>query len=215
MSSLDAFLAPVITEVLLAALAKLRMDGPPASLQLGSPWLSDVPLFPGIFAGSFPYLLPGVDAQEVSSLLPFLQTWTKSGGSATILVQGYEPGNWPSKSSRKYNLAELALLEQCLAVDMEVLLARRFHDKFLAVPGVVLSGSANMTYSGLYQNRERLNLHNADSTPADYATATTVCENHIATARQAGTCRPPRNPTGRVDRDGLRDIRHVYRGSWQ
>lgn len=215
MTSLDAFLAPVMTEVLLAALAKLRMDGPPASLQLGSPWLTNVSLFPGVFAGSFPYLLPGVDAHEVDSLLPFLQSWTNSGGSATLLVQGYEPGNWPSKTSLKYNDSELELLEECLAAGIEVLLGRGFHDKFLMVPGAVVSGSANMTYSGLYRNRERLNLHNADSTTSDHVTAASVCENHIATARRAGQCRPPHNPVGRVDMTSLHEIRRVYGSAWK
>ena len=44
----------------------------------------------------------------------------------------------------------------------QVLIGRGFHDKFVVVPDVVISGSANVTYSGLYLNRERLSLHNRE-----------------------------------------------------
>src|SRR5918998_1425633 len=120
MSMVDAFLAPVMTEVLLTALARLRTEGAPAPLWIGSPWLSDVPLFPGIFAGSFPFLLPGVDALEVASLLDFLKTWRKNGGEMILLVQGYDPLTNPQKNVATLNKQELKLLERCLDAGMEV-----------------------------------------------------------------------------------------------
>src|SRR5437016_5518322 len=155
MSTMDAFLAPVFTEVLLTALAQLRTDGAPGVLRVGSPWLRDVPLFPGIFAGSFPFLLPGIEPTEVASVGNFVGTWIGNGGEATVLVQSYDPDDWPKKSVARYNELELDLLGKCLDFGAEVLIARGFHDKFLVVPGVVISGSANVTYSGLYLNRER------------------------------------------------------------
>lgn len=214
MSTTDAFLAPVVTEVLLTALARLRTDGPPAVLYVASPWLSDVPLFAGIFAGSFPFLLPGVAPTEVATVGSFVRTWIKNGGEATILVQSYDPADWPRKSAARYNNLELDLLTKCLGAGARVLIGRGFHDKFVVIPDVVISGSANVTYSGLYLNRERLSVHNQNSAPQDYATARAVCENQVATASAAGRCAPPHNPAGLVDARSLSEIRQCYSASW-
>lgn len=214
MSTTDAFLAPVVTEVLLTALARLRMDGPPAVLRVGSPWLSDVPLFPGIFAGSFPFLLPGIEPAEVASIGSFVTSWIRNGGEASVLVQGYDPADWPKKSAAYYNELELRLLRKCVDGGAEVLITRGFHDKFVVLPDVVISGSANVTYSGLYLNRERLSLHNQSSAPQDYTTARAACENQIATARAAGRCTPPQNPAGLADARSLLEIRQCYSASW-
>ena len=213
-STTDAFLATVVTEVLLTALARLRSEGPPAVLRLGSPWLSDVPLFPGIFAGSFPFLLPGIEPIEVGSVSTLLRTWVRNGGEASVLVQNYDPSDWPRKSSAGYNELELQLLAKCQDLGAEVLIGRGLHDKFLLVPDVVISGSANVTYSGLYLNRERLSLHNRRSAPEDYATARTVCDNHVATARAAGKCSPPSTPIGVADANSLTEIRRCYSAFW-
>jgi hypothetical protein len=213
-STTDAFLAPVATEVLLTALARLRSDGPPSKLLIGSPWLSDVPLFPGIFAGSFPFLLPGIDPTDVASIWSFIRTWMKNGGQATIVIQTYDPNDWPRKSVGYYNEQELQLLGKCIDIEVEVLIARSFHDKFVVVPDVVISGSANVTYSGLYLNRERLSLNNRSSAPHDYATALAVCDNHTATARTGGSYKPPQNPTGVADKTSLMDVRKCYSASW-
>jgi phosphatidylserine/phosphatidylglycerophosphate/cardiolipin synthase-like enzyme len=213
-STTDAFLAPLVTEVLLTALARLRTEGPPAPLLIGSPWLSDVPLFPGIFAGSFPFLLPGIEPTDVASIGRFVGTWVRNGGEALILVQSYDPADWPRKTAAHYNDQELDLLRRCIDSGAEVLIARGFHDKFLVVPDVVISGSANVTYSGLYLNRERLSLHNHSSAPHDYATARTACENQVATARAAGRCAPPRNAVGLADARSISEIRRCYSASW-
>jgi hypothetical protein len=213
MSTADAFIAPLFTEVLLTGLSRLR-SGAPGELLLGSPWLTDVQLFPGIFAGTYPYLLADVDPADVATLCTFLATWVRNRGTATLLVQGYHPDNHPAKLQRYYNEQEFALLERCAEAGVEVLLGHRFHDKFLVVPDVVLSGSVNLTYSGLYKNRERLSLHTRDSAPHDYQTARAVCLNHITSARQAGPCRPPDQPFGVVASGSLGRIRQCYRGSW-
>jgi phosphatidylserine/phosphatidylglycerophosphate/cardiolipin synthase-like enzyme len=213
-STTDAFLAPVITEVLLTALARLMTDGPPAALVVGSPWLSDVPLFPGMFAGSFPSLLPEIEPTEVSSVRSFIATWLRNGGTATILVQSYDPKDWPRKSAAYYNGLELELLGRCLSLGTEVLIGRGLHDKFVLIPDLVISGSANVTYSGFYLNRERLSIHNQSSAPQDYATARTVCENQVATARASGRCAPPNNPGGVADEASLGEIRLCYSASW-
>jgi PLD-like domain len=215
MSTMDAFLAPVMTEVLLTALARLRSGVGPATLWIGSPWLSDLPLFPGIFAGSFPYLLPGVTGVDVASLSDFLGTWRRDGGQATLLVQGYAPSNTPTKREARLNEVELVLLERCMEVGVEVLFANAFHDKFLVVTDVVVSGSANVTYSGFYRNRERLTLHTRSSSPQDYASALTVCENHLVAARSAGPCQPPRAGAGIATSDTLREVRRSYGSSWK
>ena len=214
MSTTDAFLAPVVTEVLLTALARLRTDGPPANLSVGSPWLSSVPLFPGIFAGSFPFLLPGIEPTEVASLANFVATWITNGGTATVVIQSYDPSDWPRKTSARNNELELALLANVLKVGAEVLIATGFHDKFVLVPDVVISGSANVTYSGIYRNRERLSVHNQSSAAHDYASSRAVCENHIATARAAGRCTPPKSPSGVADLQSLAEIRKCYSASW-
>lgn len=214
MSTTDVFLAPVVTEVLLTAFARLRSDGPPAGLQIGSPWLSDVPLFPGSFA-SFSFLLPGVSPADVASLSNFIRAWVLNEGTATILVQSHDPKDWPKKTSAHFNNIELELLARCLEGGAEVLIGRRFHDKFWVVPDVVISGSANITYSGLYLNRERLSLYNRSSSRVDYETALAVCGNHTATAYAAGRCDPPRNPAGLADMRALSEIRRCYSASWK
>jgi hypothetical protein len=213
-STTDAFLAPVVTEVLLTALARLRTEESPASLCIGSPWLTDVPLFPGIFAGSFPFLLPGIVPSEVTSVGTLLRTWMRNGGRATVLVQSYDPADWPRKGVSRYNELELAFLERCLDSGAEVLIARGFHDKFVVVPDVVISGSANVTYSGLYVNRERMSVHNFSSSPQDYATSLAVCKNQLYTARSAGECAPPRPTAGVVNQNSISEIRRCYSHSW-
>jgi hypothetical protein len=215
MSMVDAFLAPVMTEVLLNALSRLRTEGPPAGLWIGSPWLADVPLFPGIFAGSFPFLLPGVDALEVASLLDFLKTWRKNEGQVTLLVQGYDPLDTPLKNRSDANERELRLLEHCLEARMEVLFGRSFQGRFIVAPDVVLSGSASIPYPGLDKNRDHLTLHTRSSSPQDYATALTVCENHLITARHLGACLPPRSNAGLATHTSLREIRRCYSNSWR
>jgi hypothetical protein len=112
--------------VLLTALARLRTDGSPAVLHVGSPWLSDVPLFPGIFAGSFPFLLPGMEPTEVESIGTFVSTWIRNGGEATILVQSYDPGDWPKKSAARYNELEIELLRKCVDAGAQILIGRAF-----------------------------------------------------------------------------------------
>lgn len=213
-SAADAFLAPVVTEVLLTALARLRTEGSAATLCIGSPWLADVPLFPGIFAGSFPFLLPGVVPSEVASIGALLNTWMRNGGQSIVLVQGYDPSDWPRKQVRRYNEMELAFLGRCLDAGVEVLIARGFHDKFVLVPDVVISGSANVTYSGLYLNRERMSVHNRSSSPQDYVTSVAVCQNHIASARYAGACAAPRPAAGCASHQSLLEIRRCYSTSW-
>jgi hypothetical protein len=214
-STTDAFLAPVATEVLLTALAQLRMNRSPAALRIGSPWLSDAPLFPGIFSGSFPYLLPGIRPSEVASMATFVRTFCDNGGEVSLLVQGYDPKDWPAKLNATFNEIELTLLSVCLDAGAEVLLGRGFHDKFVVVPDVVISGSANVTYSGLYRNRERLCLHTRSSVSHDYATSLAVCENHIETARRAGPCHPPAQPAGIVTPTTISEIRKCYRAFWK
>ena len=90
MSAVDGFLAPVVTEVLLTGLSRLRAEGPGAHLFVGSTWLSNFPLFPGVFAGSFPYLLPDTEPNEVATIADVVTTWRARGGLATVLVQNYE-----------------------------------------------------------------------------------------------------------------------------
>jgi hypothetical protein len=183
-------------------------------LRIGSPWLSDVPLFPGIFAGSFPFLLPGIERTNVSSIGRFVGTWVRNSGDATVLVQTYDPTAWPKKSTARYNEEELRLLESSLDLGAEVLIAGSFHDKFVLIPEVVISGSANVTYSGLYRNRERLSVHNQSSAPQDYLTARAVCENHLATARAAGACNPPHSAIGVADKNSLAAMRTCYSANW-
>ena len=143
-----------------------------------------------------------------------MSTWIQNGGEASVLVQSYDPGDWPKKSAAHYNELEIEFLSKCVNAGAQVLIGRGFHDKFVVVPDVVISGSANVTYSGLYLNRERLSLHNQSSAPHDYATARTVCENQIETARAAGRCAPPHNPGGVADARSLSEIRRCYRASW-
>lgn len=214
MSTADAFVAPIFTEVLLTALSRLRSRGGAEELLIGSPWLSDVPLFPGIFSGTYPYLLPDVEPTQVGTLGAFVATWIASGGSCALLTQGYHPDNRPQKQSRYYNERELCFLARCQDQGAELLIGHGFHDKFLLVSDVVLSGSVNMTYSGLYQNRERLSLHTRSSVPNDFLSARTVCMNHIESARQAGPCDPPNHPYGTARPGTLARISAAYQPQW-
>lgn len=200
---------------MLTALARLRSESAPAHLAIGSPWISDAPLFPGVFAGSFSFLLPGIEPSDVATIGSFMRCWKANGGDASLLVQNYDPSDHPTKTGAFYNKLELALLRQCLDADIEVLLGRGFHDKFVIVPDVVISGSANMTYSGLYVNRERLTLHTQLSAPHDFKTAELVCQNHLVTARGFGICRPPGIPAGLVDSVSLEGLSKCYSGSWK
>jgi phosphatidylserine/phosphatidylglycerophosphate/cardiolipin synthase-like enzyme len=214
MSTTDAFVAPVFTEVLLTALSRLRSRAVPAELLIGSPWLSDVPLFPGIFAGTYPYLLPDTEPNQVGNLGAFISTWISSGGTCILLTQGYHPDNRPQKLSRFFNKRELEFLASCQQRGAEILIGHGFHDKFLLVPDVVLSGSVNVTYSGLYHNRERLSLHSRSSAPNDFLSARTVCMNHVDSARQAGFCDPPNRPYGVATWGTLAEIAAAYEAQW-
>jgi hypothetical protein len=213
-STTDAFIAPVFTEVLLTGLSRLQRTSQSHSLFIGSPWLSDVPLFPGMFANTYPYLLPNVDPTQVATLGVFVETWIAAGGSCTLLTQGYHPHNHPRKNSAYYNDHELRFLGRSQGHGAEVLVAHRFHDKFLLVPDVVLSGSVNVTYSGLYRNRERLTLNTRSSAPNDFISAHAVCMNHVETARRAGPCDPPRQPYGVARNDTLDRLRTSYGDQW-
>jgi PLD-like domain len=196
MSAVDGFLAPVVTEVLLTGLARLRAEGG-AHLQLGSAWLSNFPLFPGVFAGSFPHLLPDTEPSEVATIGDVVSTWRARGGFVTILVQNYDRSDWPRKDNATANAQELELLEHCLNAGAEVFFGKSFHSKFMVCPDVVVSGTANMTYSGYYRNVEQIHVYHSNDAPTDYASERAACLNHIVTAGHLGICEPPAHLTGR------------------
>lgn len=198
MSAVDGFLTPVVTEVLLTGLARLRTEGGGAHLYLGSPWLSNFPLFPGVFAGSFPYLLPDTEPSEVAAIANVVSTWRAHGGLVTVLVQNYDTSDWPRKDNPTSNEEELKLLERCLEVGVEVLFGKSFHAKFIVCPDVVVSGSANMTYSGYYRNVEQIHVYRANGSAPDYASERAACLNHVATAVASGLCVAPAHLTGRL-----------------
>jgi phosphatidylserine/phosphatidylglycerophosphate/cardiolipin synthase-like enzyme len=198
MSAVDGFLTPVVTEVLLTGLARLRAEGAGAHLYLGSPWLSNFPLFPGVFSGSFPYLLPDTEPSEVASIRDIVSTWTAYGGLVTVMVQNYERTDWPRKDHVPSNQEELTLLERCLEAGANVFFGKSFHSKFIVCPDVVVSGSANMTYSGYYRNVEQIHIYRTSGPASDYASERTACLNHVATAEGHGLCEPPSRLTGRL-----------------
>jgi phosphatidylserine/phosphatidylglycerophosphate/cardiolipin synthase-like enzyme len=189
-SAVDGFLAPVVTEVLLTGLARLRAEGPGAHLYIGSAWLSNFPLFPGVFAGSFPYLLPDTEPSEVATIADVVSTWRTHGGAVTVMVQNYDKFDWPRKDNARANADEFELLMRCLATGAKVLFGKGFHSKFIVCPDVVISGTANMTYSGYYRNMEQIHVYRSDGAPADYASERAVCLNHVATASGLGVCSP-------------------------
>src|SRR5688500_18080058 len=121
MSAVDGFLAPVVTEILLTGLARLRAEGPGAHLYVASPWLSNFPLFPGVFAGSFPYLLLDTEPSAVATIGDVVATWIAYGGAATVLVQNYDKRYWPKKDPLHSNREEAALLVRCLTSGAGVL----------------------------------------------------------------------------------------------
>ncbi len=207
MSAVDGFLAPVVTEVFLTGLARLRAEGPGAHLYLGSAWLSNFPLFPGVFAGSFPYLLPDTEPKDVATIADVVATWVAYGGMVTILVQTYDKADWPKKDNAYHNLEEFLLLSRCLDAGADVLFGKGFHSKFIVCPDIVVSGSANMTYSGFYRNSEHLHVYRAKAGVQDYETERTACMNHIATASNLGLCIPPTSLTGRLLSDKLSTLR--------
>jgi phosphatidylserine/phosphatidylglycerophosphate/cardiolipin synthase-like enzyme len=184
MSAVDGFLATVITEVLLTGLARLRAEGANAHLFVGSAWLSNFPLFPGVFAGSFPYLLPDTEPSEVATIADVVSTWKASGGLVTVLVQNYDRSDWPRKDNARANAEELQLLERCLNAGADILFGKGFHSKFIVCPDVVVSGTANMTYSGYYRNAEQIHVYRSDGAPADYASERAACLNHVCGFRK-------------------------------
>jgi phosphatidylserine/phosphatidylglycerophosphate/cardiolipin synthase-like enzyme len=189
-SGVDGFLAPVVTEVLLTGLARLRADGPGAHLYVGSAWLSNFPLFPGVFAGSFPYLLPDTEPSEVATIADVVSTWRAHGGAVTVLVQNYDKFDWPRKDNARANADEFQLLKRCLEAGAEVLFGKGFHSKFIVCPDVIVSGTANMTYSGYYRNMEQIHVYRSGGAATDYASERAVCLNHVATALGLGVCLP-------------------------
>lgn len=207
MSAVDGFLAPVVTEVLLTGLARLRAERDGAHLYLGSPWLSNFPLFPGVFAGSFPYLLPDTEPSEVATIADVVTTWRANGGLVTVIVQNYGESDWPKKDKSRGNEEELELLARCLAAGADVLFGKGFHSKFIVCPDVVVSGSANMTYSGYYRNSEHLHVHRAGVASSDYETERVACMNHVASAVAMGPCVAPDKLTGRLTGENLAALR--------
>lgn len=213
MSAVDGFLAPVMTEVLLTGLARLRTEGPGAQLCLGSPWLSNLPLFPGVFAGSFPYLLPDTKPSDVATIADVVTTWIAYGGGVTVVVQNYDKADWPKKDNLHSNVEELALLVRCLRAGAQVLFSKHFHSKFIVCPDLVISGSANMTYSGFYRNSEHLHVYRAQAVSHDYETERAACMNHVATASNLGFCVPPASLTGALRLEQVNALRSLL-SSW-
>ncbi len=198
MSAVDGFLAPVVTEVLLTGLARLRAEGDGAHLYIGSAWLSNFPLFPGVFAGSFPYLLPETEPSDVATIADVVTTWITRGGLVTIVVQNYDKADWPRKDNPRANVEEFQLLQRCLFAGATVLFGKGFHSKFIVCPDVVVSGTANMTYSGHYRNVEQIHVYRSAGSSTDYASERAVCLNHVTTAQGLGVCVAPTNLTGRL-----------------
>ena len=198
MSAVDGFLAPVVTEILLTGLARLQTEGGQAHLYLGSPWLSNFPLFPGVFAGSFPHLLPDIAPSQVSCLTDVVNTWILLGGAVTVLVQNYGKGDWPRKDNLRSNQEELELLTRCLEVGAEVLFGKSFHSKFIVCPNIVVSGSANITYSGYYRNSEHLHVFSEKANPSGYLSERAACLNHVVSATNLGHCLAPNKLTGQL-----------------
>jgi hypothetical protein len=212
-SAVDGFLAPVVTEVLLTGLSRLRTEGADAHLYVGSAWLSNFPLFPGVFAGSFPYLLPNTEPSEVATIADVVATWKARGGLVTVLVQNYDRSDWPRKDNARANAEELQLLERCLEGGAEVLFGKSFHSKFIVCPDVVVSGTANMTYSGYYRNVEQIHLYRSSGAQTDYASERTACLNHVVTAEGLGLCHAPAHLTGRLLKANVKDLEQYLASS--
>ena len=207
MSAVDGFLAPIITEILLTGLARMKTEGRPAHLYLGSPWLSNFPLFPGVFAGSFPHLLPDIAPSQVACLTDVVNTWISLGGAVTVLVQNYGKGDWPKKNNPRSNQEELDLLARCLEVGAEVLFGKSFHSKFIVCPNVVVSGSANITYSGYYRNSEHLHVFGEKANSSGYLSERAACLNHVISATNLGRCLAPNKLTGQLTADDIGTMR--------
>jgi phosphatidylserine/phosphatidylglycerophosphate/cardiolipin synthase-like enzyme len=151
-------------------------------------------MFPGVFAGS----LPDTEPSEVATIADIVRTWKHHGGAVTIIVQNYGKSDWPRKDNAQSNKEELELLSCCLEVGAEVLFGKGFHSKFVVCPDIVISGSANMTYSGYYRNFEHVHVYRAQVAKAEYETERTACLNHLATAASMGQCVPPANLAGQL-----------------
>jgi len=99
------------------------------------------------------------------------------------------------------------LLERCLEGGAEVLFGKSFHSKFIVCPDVIVSGTANMTYSGYYRNVEQIHLYRSSGAQTDYATERAACLNHVVTAEGLGLCQAPAHLTGRLLEANVKDLK--------
>lgn len=137
----------------------------PREIAVISPWLSDVEI--GLRPGPWcQHLTVGVDVGSLT-LSECLKTFRRIHWLVEVAVLAY--GSSPSglsKSPRDYP-GELRLLDNLLTEGVFVYLVPDLHAKGLVTPLGLITGSTNLTHSGLYAQAQNANYFAHDH--PDYA----------------------------------------------
>src|SRR5437867_1455420 len=139
---------------LFAASNQMTVTGP-RELAIVSPWLSDVEI--GLRPGPwYQQLTAGVDVGSLT-LSECLRAFRTLDWLVEVAVLSY--GRSPSGLTKKPSdyPGELRLLSNLLADDVAVYLVPDLHAKGVVTPLGVITGSTNVTHSGLYAQAQNAN----------------------------------------------------------
>jgi hypothetical protein len=120
-----------------------------------SPWLSDVEIL--LRPGPWHQQLTVGDAVGVSSLHQSLSTFCSRGWEVHVAVLAY--GENPCGMNKEVDryVPERRLLRKLIALGAKVHLVRDLHAKGIVTPLAIITGSTNLTASGLFAQSQNAN----------------------------------------------------------
>lgn len=140
---------------------KNKMDLPgPKILAIISPWLSDVEI--EMRPGPWYQQLTVGDHEYYTSLSECLQAFRQADWEVVIAVLAYgqSPGGL-YKDKEKFG-PECRLLRHALNLGVKIYLVPDLHAKGIVTPLAIITGSTNLTHSGLYAQFQNANYFSHD-----------------------------------------------------
>jgi hypothetical protein len=140
---------------LLNSIFALELFSPSEEIYLYSPWVTDIHLLDTAY-GQFRSVLPETESTQ-ARLSTLLNTLESRGTEVYIIAR-------PSSGSRNYTDTFINRLDEKIHVKH----IEDFHEKSLVTEHFYFRGSMNFTYSGIYRNKEHIEL---STNPAKIAQA--------------------------------------------
>ena len=169
-------IAPVSWQLLLSTLYSFSYELPlnenDRRIQLVSPWISDVENRHNRLSLPIRETIANEVGKDLSNLGQVLIALVEAGARVELLTHPLD-GDWKKDKSAAYKQRERTFVKLLSKNGVNVRFHRSNHSKSITTPIGVLSGSANITDNGFYNNTERMTLTMRNESGFDSARTTT------------------------------------------